>query len=130
MALKNKQTFISWNRLKSSFRYAIAGIRHTWRSEQNFRIHTVFSLAVILAAQWFNVPLIEQLLLFIVIGAVLGLELINTAVEHVVDLVVQSYDYRAKVIKDVAAASVLVFSLLAALVGTMIFLPRIVEIIF
>ncbi|SER80641.1 diacylglycerol kinase family protein [Salisediminibacterium halotolerans] len=130
MASKNKQSFVSWNRLKSSFQYAASGIRQTWRSEQNFRIHTVFSLVVVLAAQWLNVPLIEQVLLLIVIGLVLGLELINTAIEHVVDLTVQSYDDRAKVIKDAAAGSVFVFSLLAVAVGTMIFLPRILAQIF
>ncbi|MDQ0254360.1 diacylglycerol kinase [Evansella vedderi] len=80
---------------------------------------------VLILAQLLNVPLYEQALLIIVIGGVLALELINTAVEHCVDLIVETYDVRAKIIKDAAAGAVFVFSLTAVIVGAMIFIPKI-----
>ncbi len=81
-------------------------------------------------AQLLTIPFTEQIILVVVIGAVLGMELINTALEHMVDLVVQTYDERAKIIKDVAAGAVFMFALTAAVVGCMIFLPRIYNLFF
>lgn len=127
MELKNRRPFFSFRRLKQSFVYAVQGIRFTWRREQNFRIHTVVSLAVLILAQLLQVPYLEQIILLIVIGAVIGMELINTALEHVVDLVVQSYDERAKVIKDTAAGAVFIFSITAAIIGLMIFIPHLIK---
>lgn len=127
MESKNKQPFLSINRLKQSFVYALQGIRFTWKREQNFRIHTVISVLVLVIAQLLQIPFQEQLILVIVIGAVLGMELINTALEHVVDLVVQTYDDRAKVIKDTAAGAVFVFSITAAIIGMMIFIPHVLK---
>jgi diacylglycerol kinase len=130
MALKNNRPFVSWSRLKKSFHYASKGIRHTWTYEQNFRIHIVLAVVVFFVAQLLRVPLFEQAILVVVIGAVIGLELINTALEHMVDLVVQTYDERAKIIKDVAAGAVFAFALTAAIVGSMILIPRFIDLFF
>ncbi|AOM82591.1 diacylglycerol kinase family protein [Salisediminibacterium beveridgei] len=127
MELKNKRPFFSFRRLRQSFVYAVQGIRFTWQREQNFRIHSVISLAVLILAQLLQVPYLEQVMLLVVIGAVIGMELINTALEHVVDLVVQSYDDRAKVIKDTAAGAVFIFSITAAIIGLMIFIPHVIK---
>ncbi|WP_096188359.1 diacylglycerol kinase family protein [Evansella halocellulosilytica] len=126
MGLKNKRPFISWSRLKRSFVYASMGIVHTWKSEQNFRIHTILAIVIFIAAQLLNIPLFEQTVLVIVIGGVLALELLNTAIEHIVDFLVQSYDKRAKIIKDAAAGAVFIFSVTAVIVGAIIFIPRII----
>lgn len=125
MALKSKAPFVSWSRLKKSFYYASKGIKHTWKHEQNFRIHIMMAVVVFAAAQLLGVSIREQALLAIVIGAVIGMELINTAIEHVVDLVVQTYDERAKIIKDAAAGAVFIFALTAVAAGAMIFVPYI-----
>src|SRR5690554_1454731 len=108
MGSKSDRPFISLKRLLKSFQYAWNGIKHTWKKEQNFRIHILLTLVVFTLAQLLKVPLIEQALLVIVIGAVLTLELVNTAIENLVDMLVQTYDPRAKIIKDVAAGAVLV----------------------
>lgn len=130
MDSKNKQPFVSWSRLKSSFFYASQGVCHTWKYEQNFRIHIIISILIMFLAQVLTIPFTEQIILVVVIGSVLGMELINTALEHMVDLVVQTYDDRAKVIKDVAAGAVFMFALTAAIVGGMIFFPRIYNLFF
>lgn len=130
MESKNKKSFISWSRLKKSFIYASQGIQFTWRNEQNFRIHSLIAAVVFIAAQLLSVPVLEQAVLFIAVGAVLCLELLNTSIEHITDLIIETFDERAKIIKDTAAGAVLVFALTAAVVGVMIFVPRIVHIIF
>lgn len=129
MGYKDNKSFVSWSRLKKSFYYASQGVVYTWRNEQNFRIHTLAAFIVLLAAQAFDVPFIEQMILIIAVGAVLGLELLNTSIEHITDLIIQTYDERAKIIKDTAAGAVLVFSLTAAIVGGMIFIPRIIQLL-
>jgi diacylglycerol kinase len=127
MTLKNKPPFISWPRLIKSFRYASEGIRHTWANEQNFRIHSILGALVITVGWLINVTVVEQALLILVIGGVLGLELINTALERSVDMMTSEYRLEAKIIKDVAAGAVMVFSITAVLVGITIFLPRIIS---
>ncbi|TMW73854.1 diacylglycerol kinase family protein [Alteribacter natronophilus] len=127
MTSKNKKPFISWSRLIKSFQYASEGIRHTWVHEQNFRIHSILGALVITAGWIINVSVVEQALLILVIGGVLGLELINTALERSVDMVTSEYRLEAKIIKDVAAGAVMVFSITAVLVGITIFLPRIIQ---
>lgn len=130
MDSKNSRTFISWPRLKKSFFYASQGISYTWKNEQNFRIHAAAAVLVFVAAQLLSVPAAEQALLAVSIGIVLCLELINTSIEHITDLIIQTYDERAKIIKDTAAGAVLVFSITSALVGLIIFVPKIVHILF
>lgn len=76
-------------------------------------------------AQVLEIPLIEQAILAVVIGGVLALELINTAIERIVDVIFQKYDDQAKIIKDAAAGAVLVFSITAVVVGAIIFVPKI-----
>jgi diacylglycerol kinase len=130
MESKNNRSFISWSRLKKSFYYASQGIVYTWKNEQNFRIHTSAAVIVFIAAQLLNVSAAEQALLAVSIGAVLCLELLNTSIEHITDLIIQTFDERAKIIKDTAAGAVLVFSATAAIVGMIIFIPKIVHILF
>lgn len=130
MESKNKKSFVSWSRLKKSFFYASQGIRFTWKNEQNFRIHSLIAALVFIFAQLLSVPLQEQAILLIAVGAVLCLELLNTSIEHITDLIIETFDERAKIIKDTAAGAVLVFALTAAIVGVMIFLPRLVHILF
>lgn len=124
MGLKNNRPFISFKRLLKSFHFAANGIKHTWKKEQNFRIHILLTIIVFLFAQILKVPLMEQAILAIVIGSVLALELMNTAIENLVDMIVQTFDPRAKIIKDVAAGAVLVYAIIAVIVGIIIFVPK------
>lgn len=112
--------------LYDAFRYAGEGVLTAFRTQRNFRIHVAVGtlaveLAVILGlARW------EWAILILAVGEVLTLELINTAVEAVVDLASPGYHRLAKVAKDVVAAAVLVEAATAAGVGGLIFLPRLV----
>lgn len=110
--------------LRASFAYAWAGIRFAWKSQRNFRLEVYIGALALGLALWLQVNLVLVLLL---IALVLGLELLNTALEAVVDLVSPNYHPLAKAAKDVAAAGVLVVSGIAALIGFILFLPPLVS---
>ena len=101
----------------AAFGYALEGLRAAWRTQRNVRIHVALALAVVVAGivlrfSWFGWAIIA-----IAIGLVLATELLNTAVEALVDLVSPQEHPLAKRAKDVAAAGVLAASLAALAAG-------------
>lgn len=110
-------------KLAASFRCAFAGLAYGWR-QRNLRLHLAAAAGAILLALALRVTGAELALLVLTVGLVLVAELLNTALEALVDLAVGEYHQLAKAAKDVAAAAVLVSALAALLVGAIIFLPR------
>ncbi len=117
----------SKNNLLRSFGHAFAGIWHVVRTQRNFRIQICAGAAVIVAGWGWQISPAEWVALLAMIALVLTLEMVNTAVEALVDLVTQEYHPLAKVAKDVAAGAVLVAALFALSVGVVIFLPKILD---
>jgi diacylglycerol kinase (ATP) len=107
-----------------SARFAVAGIRHGWTTQRNFRIEVVLGVVAVLCALWLRAPLAPVLL---ACGLVLALELLNTAVEALVDLVSPAPHPLAKIAKDAAAGAVLVASVFAVLVGAAVLLPPLLQ---
>jgi diacylglycerol kinase (ATP) len=107
-----------------SFRYAWAGVRYAFVTQRNFRIHTVLGgVAISLGLMLHLVP-VELAILALTSALVMVLELLNTALESVVDLAVgQSYHELAKVAKDCAAGAVLISAIAAVLVASFLILP-------
>ena len=117
--------------LVSSLEFALTGILTAFKEERNMRKHAVTALAVILAGFVFQVSRIEWLFLLLSIFLVVAFEIINSAIENVVDLASHyHFSMLAKKAKDMAAGAVLVVSLLAAVIGALIFIPRIWDILF
>ncbi|WP_061588115.1 diacylglycerol kinase family protein [Streptococcus oralis] len=117
--------------LVSSLEFALTGILTTFKEERNMRKHAVTALVVILAGFVFQVSRIEWLFLLMSIFLVVAFEIINSAIENVVDLASHyHFSMLAKKAKDMAAGAVLVVSLLAAVIGALIFIPRIWDILF
>ena len=106
-----------------SFRYAMEGIL-TALKEQNFKFHLVSAIIVISAGLLTGLTAIEWSIILMVIFLVIGAELINTAIERVVDLASPEIHPIAKQAKDVAAGAVLVFALASVIIGLLIFLPK------
>ena len=106
--------------------HALDGIEYTVSHERNFRIEIVFAILVTIASFILNVSLLEWCLLILVIGMVLALEMVNTAMERCVDLVTKDYKELAKNAKDVAAGAVFIMSLFSVVLGILIFLPKII----
>lgn len=123
MAYSDKKVF-RWKRVKASLQFAFNGLRLAMK-EPNFRLHLIVAAAVITAGFSFSLSRIEWLFILTMIFGVITLEAVNTAIEKVVDLVTKEYKPLAKEAKDLAAGAVLLFAILSALVGAVIFLPKI-----
>ena len=111
--------------LIKSFGFALEGIVAEFKKGRNFRIQVFTGVAAIALGLILNVSPAEWFGLIFVISTVLILELLNTAVEEMVDLVEPEVNPKAKIAKDVSAGAVLVASLASVAVGILIFLPKI-----
>ena len=110
--------------LVDSFRYAGMGFWYACRTQRNFRIHLGVAVVAISLSVWLQLTRVELVLVALTCGMVMVLELINTALEAVVDLAVgDRYHQLAKIAKDCAAAAVLVAAAVAVLVAAFLLLP-------
>ncbi|MCC5666390.1 MULTISPECIES: diacylglycerol kinase family protein [Nostoc] len=130
--VSNEREF-SWkvaSNLFVSFKYAWAGISYSFQTQRNFRIHvSVCALAIALSV-FLHLQAVEIAVIGVTSGLVLALELLNTAIESLVDLTVkQTYHDLAKIAKDCAAGAVLVSALVAVLVAGTLLLPPLVKLI-
>lgn len=112
------------NPLWRSFGYAFAGIWTGIRKERNMKIHCTALLMVVIAGIAFRITVSEWCICIVLCALVMSLELVNTAVEAVVDLVTEEKKPLAKVAKDTAAGAVLIAAIMAAVIGCIIFLPK------
>ena len=110
-------------RFKKSLSYALRGLTYVIKHEKNFQNELVATILVIIAMIYFHVTRGEMIVLFLVIAGVLIMELSNTVIERVVDILKPRVHPYARLIKDLMAASVLLTALLAAIVGLIIFIP-------
>lgn len=104
-----------------SFRHAVEGLGHAFRTQRNMRFHILTFLAVFLAGLILRLPRVEMLALVFCAALVMITEMFNTAIEATVDMITQSYHPAAKFIKDVAAGAVLISAITAVLVGGVVF---------
>jgi len=131
-ALKYKRE-LSWkiaSSLATSFRYAWGGLSYAFETQRNFRIHTVIGTLAIGLGLYLQLKPVEISVIGVTIGIVLAMELLNTAIESVVDLTVgQSYHELAKIAKDCAAGAVLVSAMAAAIVAAALLLPPLWQVV-
>jgi diacylglycerol kinase len=118
------------NTFLRSFVFAFAGIVHVIRTQRNMRVHLGLGLAAATLALLLGLGPTEWAVLLVTMALVYCLEMLNTVVEAIVDLVTDEYHDLAKVAKDVAAGAVLVAAIFAVLVGLCLFAPRLLNIIF
>jgi len=112
-----------YSRIKS-IKIALEGLKYVLLTQHNARIHVVITLAVFLSALILSINRLEWVCLLLVIGLVWTAEIVNTAVEVLVDMVSPEHSQGAKIIKDVCAGAVLVSAVISVLVGILIFGPR------
>lgn len=112
------------NNIFSSFGYAGNGIKQAIKTEPNFRIHLIIAFAGIILAFIFQFSLLRWAILILTIAIVMVLELVNTGIEKIVDIIRPNYSPVAKLIKDVSAAAVLLSAFAAIAVGLLLFLPQ------
>ena len=111
--------------LHKSFGYAAAGIAAVIKKERNMKIHCYVMLLVIAVGIILRIPVWKWCVCFCLFGLVMSLEMVNTAVEAVVDLVTEERRPLAKLAKDTAAGAVLIAAIMAAGAGCIIFIPKV-----
>ncbi len=116
---------IKIKRLFKSFNYAFRGLVKTIREEQNLKIQITVAIIVLGAAAYFHINRMEWIILLFVIGLVVLMEIANSALERVTDVLKPRLNTYVKEIKDIAAAGVLLASFLAVIIGLIIFWPYI-----
>ena len=111
-------------RLFKSFKFAVAGIKYAFDTQVNFKFHSLATIVVAIAGFYFELSHLEWLWIIAAIGMVVSVELLNTAIETLVDLVSPDYNVKAGIVKDLSAGAVLVIAIMAAAIGLLIFVPK------
>lgn len=123
--MKDKKFSFS-ERIKS-FGNAFRGIFYAFKTQHNIWIHSLAVVVVVIAGFFFKLDAIEWGLVVLAIGLVLTAEMINTAIEWLMDLVSPGYSEKAGLIKDVAAGAVLIAAVISVIIGAMVFLPKLLN---
>lgn len=110
--------------LFKSFGFAFEGIFNTIKTERNIKIHLFATIVVVIFGFILNISYLEWLICLLLFGLITSLELVNTSLEAVVDLATQERKPLAKKAKDAAAGAVLYSSIIAAIIGGIIFFPK------
>jgi diacylglycerol kinase (ATP) len=123
--MKGREKFSLKSRIRS-FGYALSGLKRFFGTEHNAWIHLAAALAAAAVGFLLNISPMEWVGVLFAIGLVCCAEAFNTCVEKMMDRLLPQQDETVKYIKDLAAGAVLISAAIAALVGTIIFLPKII----
>ena len=118
---------IDVKRFIKSFRFALEGINYSLNNDQNLVVHFIASLCVIIASIMFDISPFEMAILGLTILMVISTEMINSAIEKMVDLITKEHRMEAKIAKDVSSGMVLVTAIGAIIIGILIFTPYILR---
>ncbi len=109
--------------LRSSLNFAVRGIKYAWKTEQNFRWELFVAVLVIFCSVALPLRPIEQLLVWLLVVWVLTLEIINTVLERMIDIIKPKKHPYVGAIKDLMAGAVLVSAVGSAIIGMILFFP-------
>ena len=109
----------------NSFKYAIEGIIASFKSERNMKIHVLATIIVVILGLILKINIVEWCFCIISIVLVISAELLNTAIENIVDMISPEKNEKAKLIKDISAGAVLVLAIGTFIIGMIIFIPKI-----
>ena len=118
-----KQRFSVKKRIES-FKYAFQGILPVYKNDHNIYVHTLAAVLVIVAGIYYNLTNFEWIAIIACIGFVFVCEFINSAIEKLANIVNPEYNTNIKIVKDIAAAAVLISAITAATIGILIFYPK------
>lgn len=118
---------IRFNRLLKSFTYALRGLFKVFREEQNLRVQTLAGILALVLAWSFGLTRLEWLILIIVICLVILMEVVNSAVERITDVLKPRINNYVKEIKDIMAAAVMLAAMVAVITGLILFIPHIID---
>lgn len=107
-----------------SFKIAFSGLKWAFMTQPNFKIHFILASIAILLGFFLRVSYLEMTILILTVIFGLGIEMVNTSIEAMTDLITTEYRQQAKVAKDVAAGMMLLTAIGTLLIGFLIFIPR------
>lgn len=110
--------------IQKSFKHAFEGIVTCIKKERNIKIHLTMMILVIICGCIFQLTMLEWMICILLFCLVISLEILNTAIEAIVDLCSPDYHPLAKIAKDCGAGAVLISAIGAAIIGLMIFIPH------
>lgn len=110
---------------KNTFIYALSGWKKAIKTERNLRFDCIVAIIVIILGFIFKISITEWLICVLLIGSVISAELMNTAIETVVDMYTRERNSFAEKAKDISAGAVLVIAIASAIIGCIIFIPKI-----
>lgn len=122
--MPNNENRFSWGARAKSFGYAWSGLRIVLQKEHNTWIHLALTLLAVLFGILLHISRVEWMALLIVMALVWITEILNTCIEKIMDFVHPEYHPKVKIIKDMAAAAVLIMAIVAVIVGGLIFIPK------
>ena len=120
-----KQQGFSINKRIKSFGFAFNGLKILIKEEHNSRIHVLAAIVVFIAGYFVQLSALEWIAIVFAIGMVIALEIFNSAIENICDFISPGQDDTIKKIKDLSAAGVLVGAITAAIIGLIVFVPKI-----
>lgn len=118
-----------FKRFLNSFKFSIQGLKYAYKNEQSMLIHAIVTIIAIALGLLFKISLMEWAVLCFSLGVTLAAELINTAIEAAVDLCTLEIHPLAKIAKDCGSAATFVFSMITAVIGVIIFIPKLIAIL-
>lgn len=113
-------------KLIRSFAFALNGLRICFVTQQNFRIHIVLTIVTVFFSIVLNISAMEWIAIGFCIAFVIAMEMLNTAIEKLCDVVHQEVHPGIKKVKDIAAGAVLISAIFSLITGLIIFLPKII----
>ena len=111
-------------KIVNSFKYATQGLCSSFKTEGNMKIHIFVMILVIVLGTVLKINKQEWITCIICFSLVIGGELFNTSIETVVDIVMPTKNEKAKLAKDISAGAVLVLTIGSAIIGLLIFIPK------
>lgn len=113
--------------LLKSFKWASHGLKYCINSEKNFQVHCCFAAMSVFFGIALKISCVEWILVVMSIAAVLAFEMLNTAIEHLCNIIHPSIHPSVKIIKDVSAGAVFLIAIMAVVCGAIIFIPKIIS---
>ncbi|HLL60116.1 MAG TPA: diacylglycerol kinase family protein [Candidatus Nitrosocosmicus sp.] len=113
-----------------SFKNAFSGLTWTLQTQPNYKIHFFFSFLSLILGYFFKISYAEWLTILVLITMGLVIETINTTIEVAADAIDTRWRKDIKIVKDVAAASMLIFSIGATIIAGIIFIPKFIEFVY
>lgn len=126
---KKRELKVKTKKIANSFKYAWQGLISAFETERNMKIHVIIMFLVIISGIFFKINVFEWIICVMCFASVIGAELLNTAIETTVDIAMPERNEKAKLAKDISAGAVLVIAIGSAIIGLMIFIPKMWNII-